>query len=194
MPTMDEYYDLLDGLRDSPSPDLPKQFNTMSIDEKDAFIEPLVEYHNAMNNVMMSGPAREGRATMQVGSTEQNVYPYSTMYPTFPQKPGVGFDGYRNTNYELQYFPQQGELESINNYLRNFTGISQQQSQARMDAGQDPNMIPGFSLTPTPSEFITIRDAAGQSAFPVPPLAPQQPQQPKGLLEEAEEIYKGLFR
>ena len=81
----------------------------------------------------------------------------------------------------------------INDYLRNFTGISQQQSQARMDAGQDPNMTPGFTMTPTPNQFITIRDAAGQSAFPVPPLAQQQPQQ-KGLLQEAEEIYQGLFK
>ena len=29
-----------------------------------------------MNNVILSGPAREGRATMQVGMTEQDIYPY----------------------------------------------------------------------------------------------------------------------
>lgn len=172
MATLDEYYRILqdedDSLMDAPGPtygreqdlisggDLP--FNELTPAGKADVIQPAVSYHNAMNNVYMSGPAREGRSTIVTDKVEQNVFPYGTMFPTFPDVP-------KTEDYDVNYYP--GEFNQINAAFRDATGISNDQSQARLDAGRDPNMIPGFKLIPSPQDFAVINNAAGAPAMPV---------------------------
>tara|TARA_B110000285_G_C15096900_1_gene602567 strand:- start:235 stop:918 length:684 start_codon:yes stop_codon:yes gene_type:complete len=178
MAYLDEFYRILesdnpsdpvdysddDSLMDAPAPGFGRQkdpiykedlmFNQLDPAGQNKITDPLVNYHNAMNNVMMSGPAREGRETIRVGGDERDTYPYGTMGPTFPEIP-------QTEDYNLNYYP--GEFDQINAAFRNRAGISQEQSSGY----KDPNMIPGFKLTPGPSDFQTINNAAGLPAMPV---------------------------
>jgi hypothetical protein len=187
MPTMDDYLRRLEeGDLDSPSPgygrttdirgeDLP--WSDISRNEKDIITQPLVDYHNAMNNFQMSGPAREGRETILMGNDEQDVYPYGTMFPTFPERPATDA-------FDVNYYP--GEFDQINDYFRNRAGIS----RAQTSGYKDPNMTPGFSLAPNPQDWQTINQAAGLPAFPTRVAPPQQ----TGLFDDIQNFYRNIFQ
>lgn len=195
MATMDEYFrdlEMMDGPGPSfgrpqtldPMTNLPvdKMFGQMTDAEKMDVVEPLLNYHNAMNNVLMSGPVREGRSTIVTGKTEEDVYPYGTMFPTFPERP-------QTNQFDVNFYP--GEANQINDFFRNQAGISQEQTQAVANAGGDPTMLPGFTLLPTPEQMMDINTARGLPAFPV---LLNDMQNRGGLLDDVQMFYRSLFQ
>ncbi len=180
MPSLNDYYQMLQESDDFQH--LP--FDELAPDNQTKLIQPAVDYHNAMNNVYMSGPAREGRETVRTKMEPINTG-VGTMFPTFPDIPKT--DDY-NITYNL------GEMNQINSAFRDATGISNEQSQARVDTGRDPNMIPGFKLLPNPDDFRVINNAAGRPAMPVdvrPTLFSDTHQ--TGILEDLK-AFAGIFK
>tara|TARA_R100000329_G_scaffold98280_1_gene81223 strand:+ start:76 stop:702 length:627 start_codon:yes stop_codon:yes gene_type:complete len=158
-----------------------KMFDEMTNEEKKKVVQPLVDYHNAMNNVMMSGPAREGRSTILTDTITEDVYPYGTMFPTYPVRP-------QTNRFDVNFYP--GEANQINDFFRNQAGISRNQTQQVFNAGGDPNMTPGLTLVPTPNEIMNLNIARGMPAFPV---LVNQNQGSGGLLDTINSISKSLF-
>ena len=156
-------------------------FDEMTNEEKKKVVKPLIDYHNAMNNVMMSGPAREGRSTILTDTITEDVYPYGTMFPTYPVRP-------QTNRFDVNFYP--GEANQINDFFRNQAGISRNQTQQVFNAGGDPNMTPGLTLVPTPNEIMNLNIARGMPAFPV---LVNQNQSSGGLLDTINSISKSLF-
>ena len=224
MPSLDDYYrdlELMDG--PPPSYGRPQTDGPWPVDlgwrdlneqQRNKIVEPFRQYHDAMNNVQMSGPARDGRSTIVTGREDQDVFPYGTMFPTFPERPATDA-------FDINYYP--GEAVQINDYFRNKAGISYNQSYGRMLdersdnylfnladslSGGNPNYMQGqffrdnnipvegfadtgggFSLVPTHNEWQIINQARGLPAFPVRIAPPKPP----GLLDEIQNFYRNIF-